>query len=157
MKKIISAILAITLLLNGSVCFVQGSENISDYVTEEMISSEYSDPENNETSIEEQNIGTSDEKEAVGNTLDESTESTTDESFDGVPDESTSDVTDGNSIPGTDESMSDSQTLPVRKRRLTCVRLNRDFTLFLTRRIRPWSASKEIPALNTQMFRWGSS
>ena len=145
MKKIISAILAITLLLNGSVCFVQGSENISDYVTEEMFSSEYSDPENNETSIEEQNIGTSDEQEAVGNTLDESTESTTDESFDGVPDESTSDVTDGNS------------TLTVRKRRLTCVRLNRDFTLFLTRRIRPWSASKEIPALNTQMFRWGSS
>ncbi|MBR3339386.1 MAG: RICIN domain-containing protein [Lachnospiraceae bacterium] len=108
MKKIISAILAITLLLNGSVCFVQGSENTSDYVTEEMFSSEYSDPENNEANIQEQNIGTSDEHEAVGNTFDESTESTTDESFDGVPDESTSDVTDGNSIPGTDESMSDS-------------------------------------------------
>ena len=108
MKKIISAILVITLLMNGSVCFVQGSENISDYVTEEVFSSEYSDPENNEANIQEQNIGTSDEQEAVGNTLDESTETTTDESFDGVPDESTSDATDDNSIPGTDESLSDS-------------------------------------------------
>ena len=52
MKKIISAILVITLLMNGSVCFVQGSENISDYVTEEMFSSEYSDPENNEANIQ---------------------------------------------------------------------------------------------------------
>ena len=105
MKRIISAVLTLTLLLNGSVCFVHGSENISGYETEdEMFSPEYSDPENNEANSEELNIGTFDVQEAGGGLLDESIGTGTDDNADVVLDEN---ITDGNTVSETDESISD--------------------------------------------------
>ena len=90
MKKIISAILIITFLLNGGTSFVYGSESISGYGTKEDEFIEIAMGDSVDEILDESTDVVADN--TVGSVTDESTDGVTDETVGSVSDESISDT-----------------------------------------------------------------